>query len=492
MSEGEQEEYKKIARCDLAGIWQAEGLTQNPKYKFTNDDVIALERKLASWYTHGLLRNERYPLTSYEMALSNVHRNYTLPKALIRTPFYFGYYGYTIPDKEQEIAMEFPRSTFAYIINRDPCCPIKPEHKEFIRKSWENANSAYAIGKAQNPGFQADEADLKWILGNEMNANTQYAYEVGLKLTEEQIRFQIVQVKIGKRTEKVTVEEAVRGYLMDTPFAEAVAQNIHFANNSKDGYFLVSDFDKERVRGNEKSDKVSYAFTRYGTGVIQNFAYGDVEEKDISIAKSEFVMNNPFAFHVAKKLKKEQITKEIEEFAMSKPSSMFTQGLFENSNYEPSAGFREFLWKNRKSDFVRKLVMSASYKVRDVDRKNSMSEPDCEFSYAIGQNKTWGTVTPDQKEWILNEKNHNTLLARALAGNVFCYEIGDGSKEEEYFERNKKNLNSWVAYELASRKDFLIGYKQIQRARENLPTLYARGIRDNPQVGTTAVFFGRR
>ncbi|MBI2996767.1 MAG: hypothetical protein HYY52_08715 [Candidatus Melainabacteria bacterium] len=479
LSREDLKKFQDFIICHPNDGYLSAGFPQNSACEFDEGLIKTIRNNPTGWASHAALRNKKYPITNWEKMYSLCNPNSSLASGLTQTPYYFGEKSYTITDSEKDIAMKLFRSKYAYRITRDENCKILAQHKEFIRQSLDHANSAFAIGVAQNLQSLVDEDDLKWIIKNQANANTNYAYEVGLRLSYDQVNTKKFETKLGTKTESMTIKEAVTSYLVDTAFAEAVVQNINFseeATNVKDNTVSY-----EVPKTYKRLARDAYNHTRFAAGLIQNPDYGEMEEEDIKAATS---LDSRFAYYVAKLLKKEQITEAIEKYALSKPNSNFTLGLFENENYTASEKFRELIKVKSKDYIAYQLAMRRAYEVTYKDKQFAFENPNSHLAYGLGQNKSWGKVTKQEKIWCM--KNPKTLLAKALASNIDCYEFEDNAKlEKEFFEGDSNNLKTPFANEIAIREDYPIGVDDIKRLEENLPTLYGLGLRLNPQNPTS-------
>ena len=487
------EEYKHFARLNKE-IWFSEGLAQNDGYEFTEEDLTALRRQLQSWYTHGAGRNKNYPWGPVDEELMLLNQGSYLEMGRTRSPYYKGVYSYYHSSRDLQSAKEFSRTYLAYRFNIDPKSPISGESTEFARKSYLNANSAYAIAQVRNPKFRIGDTEIKWILENGLNANTEFAYEAGLKLSAEQIR-KYFDVTINQKPDKINIQEAVRGYLIDTLFAEAVSKNPNFAGvDQLNGGREISEIDKQIIRGGKQpAGRASYGFTKLAAGLIQNLHYGIIEPADIETAQKEFIRSSDFAYHLAKKLNEKQIQsiKDLDNFIIKNPKSKLVLGLFNNECYSPSDKAIKFLLENSKSDFIRELAKSKAFKITPEIKKLVMQNPDSKLAYGAAQNENWGIVSPEEKLWIFEKGNHDTLAARGLLMNTKCYKMGSTEIEKRFLKKDEKNLNTMAADLIGAHPDFPFDYESTKIAREK-PTNFTRGVRANPQANATALYIPER
>ena len=500
LNEKQAKEYRSRATCN-GEIWLSEGLTQNTGdeltnngFEFTAEDLKALRAQLQSWAAHGAGRSKNYPWGPVDHVLMLSSPNSYLQRGKTQSPFYNGLYNYSFLPPDREFARKFHRTHLAYTLNIDPLSPAGEENTEFARKSHLNANSAYAIGQVRNPKFNPGNKEIQWILESEINASTELAYEVGLKLNYEQIR-EYFDVSLNQKSERMSVKEAVRSYLVDTLFAKAVSKNPNFAEvNQFNGSIYIPETDKHFIQGDQQQGgRASYAFTKLAAGLIQNLYYGEIEPADVSIAQREFIRDSDFAYHLAKKLDEKQILKikDLDDFIIKNPKSKFVIGLFNNESYKPSDKVLKFLFENSKSNFVRELAKSKAFKITPEIKKIVFQNPDDELAYGATQNESWGIVSPEEKRWIFEKGNHNTLAARGLLMNIKCYKMGDAKIEKEFLKKDEKNLNTMIADLIGAHPEFILDYEFSEIAREK-PTHFTRGIRNNPQANATALYVPER
>ena len=256
----------------------------------------------------------------------------------------------------------------------------------------------------------------------------------------------------------------------------------------------ISEIDKRFIQGDQQQGgRVSYAFTKLAAGLIQNLYYGEIEPADVSIAQREFIRSTDFAYHLAKKLNEKQIqsVKDLDDFLIKNPSSKFVLGLFNNEAYKPSEKISKFLLENSKSDFIRELAKSKAFKITPEIKKIVFQNPDDELAYGAAQNESWGIVSPEEKQWIFEQGNYNTLAAGGLLMNTECYKMGDAKIEKEFLKKDKENLNTMAAYLIGAHPEFILDYEFSQIAREK-PTHLTRGVRNNPQANITALYIPER
>ena len=467
----------------------AEGVGRNVEFskEFSDCDVKIVLENPDKWFARSVCANNHIEKRKEFILYSFLNRSSQITKGLRDSQYYFGCPSYSELNDHgnREIAKELFNTNYAYRIARDANYKINPTDKDFARK---NPNSAFAIGLAQNENFRPDEDDIKFAM---LNSDTAYAYEVGLRLNQEQIWFTLVDFN---EKDKISVLDSIKGILPETAFAEAVAQNLnsfHTFLSTGDKLEISSltlDEEKEKMKIRTRNN----GHQRLATGLIQNLEYGKIEKEDIQAAK--IFKKYDYAFWVAMNLSKEQITPEIEKFAFENINSQFTLGLFNNKTYKASKMFRDFI-KEKYDDLVAyKLSMQPAFEITQEIKDFVKQNPNSSLAYGAGQNKTWGSISNEEKEWIMhidpkkNEKdqNHNSLLAIAFALNTKCYKIGDGRKETAFM---LKNPNSQFTF-LAEREDFPINSSVVNfvRQKENLGTKLAYSVYFNAKLNTTTKY----
>ena len=455
----------------------ADGFTENEVYNFEDKDIEIIRKDPNSRMAHGAMRNKNYPFGEWEKKQVSWDNWSQLAKGVSRNRYYIGYESYSIIDIDRTIAEEFKNTNYAYIINKlyyNDVSNLPEDKKEFARA---NPNSAYSIGIGENISFRPDDNDLKFCL-NASNANNQYAYLLGLKLNLEQLDKE-VEIKKG---EKITVREAVRTYLVDTKFAEGVAKNINFVRKTNKDTNQIESRVEEIKQDRKLIRNVAYILTPFASGYLQNPFCGEMEDQDIEVSMT--YPNTPFAFQVAKKLNEQQLSDpNIEKFVIENINSDFTRGLFHNSDFNASINLKEHLFKkeNRNKSYTRILSMLPAVQITKEDKKIVMDDPNSELAHGLGQNPSWGAVTNEEKNWIMdkNSANHNTMLARALALNTSRYKIGSGEKEIDFVINNP---NSWFTNFIVEHEDFPINNKVLNCVRNNPSTKLALSIRYNPKL----------
>ena len=436
--------------------WAADGIPSNPRFIFTNEVIESSLKNKDTPGGNAIFRSEYARKNPTLVAIGNSDSR--LKSALTGATYYdelFQYHnsGYFITNSDIEAAKEFYTDTIAKIIMSSPRVRPTEEQINFALQDTEHANSAYAIGIFSNPNTEINLKHLEWIVSSQEKANTQAAYEITRRLTQEQFYTQI---------KDTTSRNLIRGMFCDTLAAKGAGENYFFApiNSRLGGYYLYGDRERELFRGVMRFSQLNYA-------AVSSSAFIP-DEADKKEAKSEFAP--PAAsFNMGRNLSWGNITDAEYDFMVNNSDHSLSLGLAGNHNLNRNNKLETLVQKLTKaspgSQILFELANNQNW-LRDLNEKQKENElkfalENLNSQYANGYFRNILTIIPDNTKKILR-KNPDSPGAIGAGKNIFGYKM---EKDDIDFVlgEGKKTVLGLV---LATRADFPAD-RLLQAARDS-------------------------
>jgi len=465
------------------------------------EDIKTAKEDLNSLFAYETFINPAYPLTEETIKFARDNKNTLaamaiakrLPphKLLSQESFYLG------PNvKPTDIirAQDFPDTIFAYKVASDRTNP-----ETDLRFSLQHPNSAYAIGALRREGIKISANLISWALKKE-NANTEAAYEIGRKLTAEQLTNEI--------------KDKVRDELRNTKFAKSIAANKYFGYK-RPCEILLDDsgtptFYDPRIwdisLDNDESRKdilhIFYKQDLFSEGLAANTTLVITDQMKYAAWNSEKFYKSNAAYYLAKSSEwmKGIHTHESERFIMKNYGTPLAYGHVENPDYYAQISMREFVKelaiKDQKTEFLLRLTGNPNY-LKDLTQEQLNKE----FEFAI---KNYGNYSQGIFKHLPD--SFESMLIKFLLTNPYRDDLGRGLVARKDFTPGKypeflnfvtgksqeESLNTPLA-QIFVQSDLCIPDEQmLSKIGDNRFLFFERALRLNPYLNNLTARFDRK
>lgn len=391
-------------------------------------------------------------------------------------------------------AQDFPDTIFAYKVASNRTNPELD-----LRFSLQHPNSAYAIGALRRKDIKISANLISWALKKE-NANTEVAYEIGGKLSAEQLTNEI--------------KDKVRDELRNTKFAKSVAANKYFGYKHPCGIMLDDSgtptfYDPgiwDISLDNNRQDilHIFYKQDLFSEGLAANTTLIITDQMKYAAWNSEKFYRSNAAYYLAKSSEwmKGIHTYESERFIMKNYETPLAYGHVENPDYYAQISMREFAKelaiKDQRTEFLLRLTGNPNY-LKDLTQEQLNKE----FEFAI---KNYGSYS--QGIFKNLPYSFEGMLVKFLLANPYRDDLGrgllarkgKGFTPEDYPEfldfvtgkSKEENLNTPLA-QIFVQSDLCVPDEQmLSKVGDNRFLFFERALRLNPHINSLTARFDRK
>ncbi|MBI3591205.1 MAG: hypothetical protein HY094_07525 [Candidatus Melainabacteria bacterium] len=468
-----------------------------PADKTTKEDLDAIKAGRKEYFYLGLKQNENLKKLEPNLDwlaqsdLSKPIYNKKFPDVFEQT--------YEIRPIDIIRAQDFPNTIFAYRVAID-----KKNPELEIKFSLGHPDSAFAIGTFRREDIKIVEY-INWALKKE-NANTEVAYEIGRRLSVEQLTDEI--------------KNKVRGELRDTKLAKAVAANEHFGLKSPYSYIKgipLDDLGGQEVEiliDNSGALRISPDDEGSRKDIIHMFHHKDLFSEGLASNKTlkitaqmkyaawhneKFYKSNG-AYYLAKSAEwiKGIHTYESERFIRKNYETPLAYGHVENPDYIAQVFMREFIkelaLKDQESEFLLRVTNNPYY-----FKSLNQEQLEEEFKFAL---KNGGKYS----EGIFKNlpSQFKQKIAQATLENPYRADLAKGFLARKDFElysefldfvtgkSKEENINTPLAQVFVSSDYCIPSSQMLSKIGDPRFLLFERALRVNPYLNNLTARFDRK
>ena len=423
--------------------WSSQGLGANRNFIITHAVRNKVINESGAKGCESVRRNPKYKMNPIALAKNN-YGDY-----LHQLPCEnFLPVQWTMTECDYTIAKEFPNTNFAYAVALSGTIPIHKvdpsDYSSFfvdLSFAMKNPNSAYAIGAVRNPNVSFTKGHITFALNN---PDTEFAYELGKRLTSKQI------------TDEIWDREKILAKLYDTKFASGIGQN-YFLGNQMWHEEMQAFSGKCIFRLEDKKTAFIYWQTKLGQAMAMNPAW-EIDANDKKQVKNPAFDNSLFAYNLTRNWNWKEVTKDDEQYTMDNYKKYYALGIAGNVNYFASKKMRifakELVVKEPDLRFLYELTKNPNYLANlsedEIKKEVRFAMENMNSEYARGVFENYEVqITEVLKEFV--RRNPNSKAATGAASNETYY-VDENDKK---FTRDPKNRKTCLAHDLLCKSDYI-------------------------------------